>query len=419
MGRSPGTYGSTFEESWRAKPGQFRSDSPDLCTYRLFSIAEVRAAMSGDGVAIPSPPPAASSHSGGGRERRHLGTLGMACLVFLLIAIGFSPIPAAAVGGSAPTGCTPGWQKVAQFDNSFLWTDGGVLPVDSAHWQGFVRLFEQVDADCYVVGVSLRYTGPLSGGSLILTGSPAVSFTVQHPSPFSQYANVGVNAYGELASWNPPAGGHITYSVSTNFGINPRGADEFVINGLGVPATVTNIRAFFTLPLDFVGKTIVAQIHVGPNKCLCKTTSIGVPGPTRPPADTTPPARVTDLAAASAGTDHVLLVWTAPGDDGMSGQASQYDIRYSTAGPLTDANFTQGTAFPAPAPASPGTSESLDGTGLAASTHYWFGLPTADEVPNWSPVSNSPAAVTSAPPPPPPPPQKTWEIGRASCRERV
>src|SRR5438445_4608629 len=101
-----------------------------------------------------------------------------------------------------------------------------------------------------------------------------------------------------------------------------------------------------------------------------------------------------------------MLGWTAPGDDGMSGTASQYDIRYSTAGPLTDANFAQGTVAPSPTPGPAGTSQTVDIATLASNTHYWFALRTADEVPNWSPVSNSPDAVTSGPPPP----AKTWAV---------
>ena len=35
-------------------------------------------------------------------------------------------------------------------------------------------------------------------------------------------------------------------------------------------------------------------------------------------------------------------------------------------------------------------------SGLTASTTYYFGLETADEVPNWSAISNSPSGTTSA-----------------------
>ncbi len=47
-------------------------------------------------------------------------------------------------------------------------------------------------------------------------------------------------------------------------------------------------------------------------------------------ADGTAPADVTDLATGTVTTSSVALSWTAPGDDGATGTASSYDIRYST-----------------------------------------------------------------------------------------
>ena len=58
------------------------------------------------------------------------------------------------------------------------------------------------------------------------------------------------------------------------------------------------------------------------------------------------------------------------------------------------ATATQATGEPTPHVA--GTGESFVVSGLAASTTYWFGLETADEVPNWSAISNSPSGTTSA-----------------------
>ena len=48
------------------------------------------------------------------------------------------------------------------------------------------------------------------------------------------------------------------------------------------------------------------------------------------PGDTTAPAQTTTLAAGSHTTGSVTLTWTAPGDDGISGRATRYDIRYSS-----------------------------------------------------------------------------------------
>lgn len=115
-----------------------------------------------------------------------------------------------------------------------------------------------------------------------------------------------------------------------------------------------------------------------------------------PPGDEVPPATIVDLAALYPQTTTVMLNWTAPGDDQANGTATQYQIRYSTA-PLTPGNFASGTLVAgAPAPLLAGTVQNVDVTGLAPQTHYYFAIMTADEVPNWSGLSNVAEATTTA-----------------------
>ena len=60
--------------------------------------------------------------------------------------------------------------------------------------------------------------------------------------------------------------------------------------------------------------------------------------------DTSPPAPVTDLAATAIDANQLTLAWTASGDDGTTGSATAYDIRYST-DPITgDVSFAGATA---------------------------------------------------------------------------
>jgi len=115
-------------------------------------------------------------------------------------------------------------------------------------------------------------------------------------------------------------------------------------------------------------------------------------------SDTTAPAAVSDLAASSPSDSAVTLTWTAPGDDGSSGTATSYDIRYSTSN-ITDGNWASATPVSGePTPLVAGTSQSKTVTGLSASTTYYFALKTADEVPNWSSISNVPSLATTATP---------------------
>ncbi|MFZ1682752.1 MAG: fibronectin type III domain-containing protein [Candidatus Zixiibacteriota bacterium] len=101
------------------------------------------------------------------------------------------------------------------------------------------------------------------------------------------------------------------------------------------------------------------------------------------------PLCVSDVIAAS-----VTLSWTAPGNNGMVGQATAYDIRYSTV-PITDANWalaTKVTSPPVPKPA--GNRELLKINGLLPGITYYFALKTADSKPNWSSLSNNAVKTT-------------------------
>ena len=111
---------------------------------------------------------------------------------------------------------------------------------------------------------------------------------------------------------------------------------------------------------------------------------------------TTAPAAVTDLATGTVTGSSVALSWTAPGDDGATGTATTYDMRYSTS-TITAGNWasaTQATGEPAPSVA--GSAETFTVTGLSASTTYFFAIKTSDEVPNESAISNVPSAATSS-----------------------
>lgn len=116
--------------------------------------------------------------------------------------------------------------------------------------------------------------------------------------------------------------------------------------------------------------------------------------------DTEAPADIIDLQGdepiAYITENSVLLTWTAPGNDGVLGRASQYDIRYSST--ATDcASFNFDTAIKVdkiPSPQEAGKTETLEVTGLNQSTKYCFAVKSADEAPNWSGISNVVLATT-------------------------
>ncbi len=112
--------------------------------------------------------------------------------------------------------------------------------------------------------------------------------------------------------------------------------------------------------------------------------------------DTTTPAAISNLSASSPTTNSVTLSWTAPGDDGISGTAASYDIRYSTAN-ITEANWASATQVSGePLPQIAGTNQSMTISGLSTATTYYFAMKTSDEVPNTSALSNIISATTQS-----------------------
>jgi hypothetical protein len=101
-----------------------------------------------------------------------------------------------------------------------------------------------------------------------------------------------------------------------------------------------------------------------------------------------PPAHVVDLNAVAVDDHTFLLTWTAPGDDGRDGTASQYQIRYSQTA-ISEARWPYCDVVPSPPTPKPGGEpESLLVSKMRPLLSYYFGIKAADEVPNWSGISN-------------------------------
>jgi hypothetical protein len=101
--------------------------------------------------------------------------------------------------------------------------------------------------------------------------------------------------------------------------------------------------------------------------------------------------------AATSVDSTATLTWSAPGDDGTSGRAARYEMRYRSvaiAGTDTASWWNAAATVAAmPAPGASGTVDSVQVHGLDPTLTWYFILRTADEVPNWSYYSN--AAIRS------------------------
>jgi subtilisin family serine protease len=112
--------------------------------------------------------------------------------------------------------------------------------------------------------------------------------------------------------------------------------------------------------------------------------------------DILPPAPATSPSVTGTTMTTASLTWTATGDDGSSGTAHSYDVRYSTT-LITAANWNSATrALGEPRPQAAGASEAFTVKGLQRSTTYHFALKVKDNDGNDSEILNFPSATTEA-----------------------
>ncbi len=103
--------------------------------------------------------------------------------------------------------------------------------------------------------------------------------------------------------------------------------------------------------------------------------------------DTIPPAQITDLSANSTEID-ITLSWTAPGDDGNTGTAESYDMRYALE-EITETNWQNAIVInDVAAPSSAGTVQSYIFDDGPIALDLFFAIKTTDENSNESGLSN-------------------------------
>jgi hypothetical protein len=144
--------------------------------------------------------------------------------------------------------------------------------------------------------------------------------------------------------------------------------------------------------------------------CLWPGCSEDPTNPTRPvgpdqPADSIPPANITDLEATAYTRTSLTLTWTAPGDDGESGRAAVYEIRYTTD---FDMDWDEWAVLTdPPVPADSGVTDTAVVTNLMTKTNYLIDIRSADKASNWSESSNLVVGVSWNPN------KRIWRINSA------
>ena len=252
-----------------------------------------------------------------------------------------------------------------------------------------------------------------------LSNSPSAAAKAPTPVNEGTYENENANIVyaGNWTVWNhasassgstrysndPAASATLTFSgrqvnlLFTRF--TSRGNIEITIDG-GMPMLLNQYGSTLTFqnrwdsPILADGTHTIVLRHPGGTKYIDLDALI-ISSP-----ESDPPAAATLNAVTGSNTGEVNLDWIAPGDDGNTGTATEYIIRYA------DSIIDNQSAWDAaadvtgePAPQVAGTPESLIIFGLVPGQTYFFALRTLDDSGNLSDLSNSPSAVAYTPPP--------------------
>jgi Tfp pilus assembly protein PilV len=208
----------------------------------------------------------------------------------------------------------------------------------------------------------------------------------------SDYEDVTISYYWQADDVDEGEGMRVAYSTDTTDGID--GAWTQIAEYID-PTDDVWFEEVFDLPdVDAVSTFVLRFSSYSSNPSehmyVDDITFSGISN------DVTAPATISDLALSGATETSIDLDWTAPGDDGSSGTATSYDVRYSTS-LITEANWSSAIqATGEPAPSAAGSSESMTVSGLSGGTTYYFAMKTSDDAGNISSISNVPSLATTA-----------------------
>ncbi len=213
------------------------------------------------------------------------------------------------------------------------------------------------------------------------------------PVNLSSFTNVQLSYYWQTDDIDADEGLRVAYSTNTTNGINGTWTqiaqildptdDVWVEATYDIPAGA----AVSTFVLRFSSNSSAAFKHV----YVDDIKFIGVS------SDVTAPAAISNLSASNPTENSIQLSWTAPGDDGTTGTASSYDVRYATV-PITVGNWSTATqASNEPTPSVAGSSETMTVSGLTPSTTYYFAIKATDDAFNSGGLSNIASRSTRSP----------------------
>jgi hypothetical protein len=258
-------------------------------------------------------------------------------------------------------------------------TNGGSVTVDGQTY----TLTNSVQS--IIVNDNGPVWGNVSGG----TPAPTSTIPVDTTAPvLSSIAAGGITTQGATISWstNEASDTRVEYGTTAAYGSVTAGAANTTAHTL----TLSNLAAATTYHYR------VRSTDVAGNEAISTSRTFTTAAPAV--VDTTAPSTITNLVAASPTHTSAQLTWSAPGNNGVSGTATSYELRYSTT-PLSAAAFGSGVqATGVPAPLVSGTAQSYALVGLTPNTTYSVALRARDAAGNVGGVSNIVTFTTAVAP---------------------
>jgi hypothetical protein len=260
------------------------------------------------------------------------------------------------VGHMAPISNSPTGDPAQ--DISLPW-DIGNFTVETGDLHACVWLNFTAPGDDYMTGNVARYV--VRYNTAPITNDGEFDSAVDWPWADPTY-------YDEVNRWNPP--------------LTPGGTESHqigLINGgpAWFPAWIPAATYFFAIKAEDEGGNR-GNLSASPGSLTQN--------------DLIAPETIDDLVA-TPGAVHgsVNLVWTAPGDDGATGTAYEYDVRLSTSAITNDVEFAAATGFAMQTkPKAAGLAEACTITGLTGGTQYYFSVKARDDGTNWGGVATAP-----------------------------
>lgn len=244
--------------------------------------------------------------------------------------------------------------------------------------------------------------GPLSNAATATTDTAP---DTTPPSTITDVAAIAVQATSVTLAWTSPGDDGTTGTAEAyeiRYATTQAGLDTnpVIVPSPPAPQPAGTSQAHTISGLES-GRTYFFRLRARDDAGQWSGPSNVASATTPQPADVTPPADVNDLAIVAVGTASVTIRWTAPGDDGNTGTAAAYEVRWATSPTLLDVAPHVSSMPPTPGPA--GTTQQHVVNGLPASTTLYFAVVTVDDAGLWSDLSNVASATTDVVPDTAPP----------------